>query len=404
MRIDPRHLLLLLFALGALGATPGCGERAPRTLVLEGEVMGTTWHAQIVETQAPADAATLRRGIVAAFDAVDAAMSTWKPASELSRFNAARSTDWVPVSAPTAEVVALAREVSARSGGAFDVTVGPLVDLWGFGAAPRTALPSEEELAAARADVGWRLLEVRASPPALRKQRPGVAADLSGIAKGHALDRAMAFLHEAGCRHALVELGGEVRASGRRADGTGWRVGIERPSPDGGAVEAVARLEDRALATSGDYRRYVVEDGRRLSHILDPRTGRPKRHALASVTVVAPRAAEADAWATALLVLGPDEALALARREGLAALLLVWEGERLVARATPGFPEGRPGASRTESEPPRQADLGALVLVTFVIMVLAGAALAARRAGGCGQDCRTCTAERPACHRRRSTP
>ncbi|NVB41582.1 FAD:protein FMN transferase [Pseudenhygromyxa sp. WMMC2535] len=274
--------------------------------------------------------------------AVNAEMSTYLEDSALSRFNAAGAGEPFAASAHLIAVVAAAKDISERSSGAFDVTVGPLVDAWGFGPDPRQRRELEaDEIAALRARVGDEKLRVDVDAGVLEKSVAGLRVDLSAIAKGHGCDRVAAVLDGLGFERYMVEVGGEVRARGLNPEGEPWRIGIERPTADAEgarAVQAILPLRDACAATSGDYRNYWEVDGVRYSHTVDPRTGRPIEHSLASVTVVHPdSAALADGWATALNVLGPDEGLALAKSEGLAAYFLVREAEGFSVRQTSAF-------------------------------------------------------------------
>ncbi len=307
--------------------------------------MGTTW---AVTLNAPGlsahDRAQAREAIQASLDAVDGAMSTWDSASELARFNAFRGSDPFPLSAETLSVLGLAREVAAATDGAFDPTVRPLVAAWGFGAGARVPgqEPGESELAALRARVGFRQLELERATGSARKHHPELELDLSAIAKGFGVDRVAQVLQERGYADFLVEVGGELRAQGERPGGGRWRLAVERPEAGGRAVFAVVALSDRALATSGDYRSFYQAGGRRRSHIIDPRTGRPVEHGLASVSVVDPSAAVADAWATALMVLGPVEGFLLAEKRGLAAYFIERSPSGSYrSRATAAFPPSR---------------------------------------------------------------
>jgi FAD:protein FMN transferase len=310
-------------------ALAGCGPRE-HTLTLAGPTMGTSWSVQLPRPPAGVDQAALYAGITAVLEEVNARMSTYQADSELSRFNAAESTDWFPVSDELVRLVDTALAVSTLSDGAFDVTVGPLVNLWGFGPEVQAdELPAQAEIDAALVRVGWTLLHTRTEPPALRKDRPDVYVDLSAIAKGHGVDRVAAVLEAAGVRDYLAEIGGELRGRGVNAEGEPWRIAVERPDPGRRAVLRVVALTDQAMATSGDYRNFFELDGRRYSHSIDPATGRPVDHQLASVTVLAERCGEADAWATALLVLGPEQGRALADERGLAALFVERIGEEL---------------------------------------------------------------------------
>ena len=268
-------------------------------------------------------AGDVEAAVVHELQQVDAQLSTWRPDSEVARFNTSAAGDWFPVSAPVAALTIEALALSRRSGGAFDLTVAPLVQLWGFGSdAPANGFtPSSEAIAAVMQRVGWRNLEARPDPPALRKRFAGLSLDFSAIGKGQGVDRVAERLEGLGCHSYLVDIGGEVRTLGQGPKGGSWRIGVEQP--DGSAPRWILRLSGQSAATSGDYRNFRMLDGRRLSHVVDPRTGEPVRHALASVTVVAASAAQADGLATAILVLGPDAGWGFARAERVAALLLV---------------------------------------------------------------------------------
>ena len=337
-----RRLLPLFLAilLGLTIHTLWCTD--PPRVVLAGETMGTTWAVTLNAPDLSSDdRAQARVAIQASLDAVDGAMSTWDPASELSRFNALRASDAFPLSAETLGVLQLAAEVAAASDGAFDPTVRPLVAAWGFGAGARVPGqgPEGEELAALRARVGFGLLELDAATGTARKRNPELELDLSSVAKGFGVDQVARALLQLGYSDFLIEVGGEVRAQGERTGGGDWRLAVERPEPDGRAVFAVVELTDQSLATSGDYRSFYEAGGRRLTHIIDPRTAQPIAHDLASVSVVAPSAAVADAWATALMVLGPEAGFAVAERQGLAAYFIVrTRSGAYQSRATESFP------------------------------------------------------------------
>ena len=344
--------LVLLLLLAASIHRLACAPPPLSQAEFSGESMGTSWSVKlaVVDLDA-AERAEIKRAIESELRAVDEAMSTWQPESELSRFNAHGSTEPFPASTEILAVFRIASEVSELSGGAFDVTVGPVVTAWGFGATDRIpAPPPPEELDGLRERVGHRLVEVQSG--ALRKSRGDVVCDLSAIAKGFAVDRVAEALSQRGYRDHLVEVGGEIRARGQRLDGGAWRVAIERP--DAGARDAfdVLPLRDVALATSGDYRNFYESGGRRYSHTIDPRTARPIEHALASVSVLHRDAVYADALATALNVLGSEAGYSLAEREGLAALFIVHEaGTAFSARATPAFEAARAGAGEAADLP-----------------------------------------------------
>ena len=281
----------------------------------------------------------LRVAIQGRLDEMEGRMSHYRADSELSRFNRARTTEPRPMSRETLGVIAEALAASRASGGAFDVTVGPLVAAWGFGPEGRArAAPAEARLAEIRSRVGFGLLEVDPAASTLRKLREDVVIDLAAIAKGYAVDAIASLLGEFGFDHHLVEIGGELRARGTNEAGAAWRVAIERPVPGIPEAQRIVPLSDAALATSGDYRNFYDLDGVRVSHTIDPRTGRPVTHGLRSVSVIAVRCAPADARATALHVLGPDDGHALAVEQGWAALFVTDDGAgRLVERETPAF-------------------------------------------------------------------
>lgn len=329
-----RGLLVPLALVLLLG---GCSS--PREqVVLHGATMGTTYNVQLVDPPHRVEPAALQDRVDDVLADINAAMSTYDAGSELSRFNASSSTDWYAVSAELAGVVAAALDVSEASGGAFDVTVGPLVNLWGFGPADGPGVPpNPEQVSAVKLRTGYGKLDARLSPPALRKSVPDLYVDLSAIAKGYGVDRVAALLNVAGVEDYLVEIGGELRARGLNARGEPWRIAVERPDPAGRTVQQVVALTDAAMATSGDYRNFFEAGGTRYSHTIDPATGRPVTHDLASVTVLGADAMHADAHATALLVMGVDGGLQFARTAGLAVLFISRTGTGFETRATPAW-------------------------------------------------------------------
>lgn len=338
----------LVLGCGLLSACAPPGPPPP----LRGATMGTVYTVKVTALPATLSQAELQALVERELQRVNAAMSTYDPQSEISRFNQHRGDDWFPVGRDLAEIVLRARDVGARTAGAFDITVGPLVEAWGFGATgPRDSPPSGAELAAARTVIGMDRLSQRVDPPALRKSVAALQIDLSAIAKGYAVDRVAAALDAAGIHNYLVEIGGELRIRGRRHDGAMWRVGIEQPAPDGRRVQrALPMHRDGAVATSGDYRNFFETNGQRYAHIIDPRTGMPAKHQLASVTVIADNCETADAWATALSVLGTRDGYRLAENEGLAALFMEREGETFAERPTQAFDAWLSAADQSPQE------------------------------------------------------
>lgn len=319
---------------------------APDVLVVTGETMGTTYQIRVAGDGL---GSRLERDVAAMAEArlgqIDAWMSNWNPDSDVSRFNEHASTDPFPVAYETASLVAFAVELCKWTGGAYDISVGPLVSLWGFGQGARIgAPPTAEEIDEALGHMGARLLRVgRGSPGSqgfLRKADPALRIDLSSIAKGYGVDFLADGLLELGRYDFMVEIGGEVYAAGERPGGGAWRLAIEKPLDEGRAIQSIVELSNQGMATSGDYRIFYREEGRRVSHTIDPRTGRPVEGGPASVTVIANSATQADAWATALMVLGEGDGFDLAEEWEIAAMLLVrGEGDAIEAKQNRFFPE-----------------------------------------------------------------
>lgn len=347
-----RNAALALVAVAALGwyahrsltcpPAPGSGADAPSpaqasVAKFEGKSMGASYHVTLTGTLSKEAVLRAHKAVEAALEDVNTKMSTYREDSELSRFNRHPGTDPFPVSADTAEVFRIALAVSEQSDGAFDITVGPLVNAWGFGPDPEGPPPDDAAIAVLRERVGWRLVSVDAENR-LTKARPDVYCDLSAVAKGYAVDKAAEALERRGITDYMVEVGGEVRALGLNPKGGAWRIGVEKPVTGGQSVQEVVLLESGGLATSGNYRNFRVVDGARRSHTLDPKTGKPVIHALASASVLHPSCAWADAYATALMVLGPEAGRAFAEKQGLAVSLLVHAGEdRFDTVNTPAF-------------------------------------------------------------------
>ena len=301
-------------------------DPAAAIVALDGETMGTTWRV-LFACPPRLGVAALHARIVARLDGLVAEMSHWQPGSLLSRFNRSPAGSWTALPPDFASVIAAGLRIAEASDGAFDPALGRLVDLWGFGPPGPAAPPSPDDVASARAASGWRRLAFDAGARRLR-QPGGLALDLSGIAKGHAVDALADLLAAAGVRHCLVEVGGELAGRGVRPDGEPWWVDLETPP---GTTPAPLRigLHQLAVATSGNYRRG--------DHNLDASTGRPAGNGVASVSVVDTSAMIADAWASAVAVLEPEAGIDLARRQGLAARIIMQSDERTAERLSPAL-------------------------------------------------------------------
>lgn len=334
-------------SFGGVGhAAPHAPVRAPDSTALQtlaGEAMGTTWSVRLCNPQF-APVAPVRAAIEEALALVVRQMSNWEPESEVSRFNRAPAGSWHALSPEFFAVLQAARHWALASGGAFDVGVGALVDRWGFGPRPDphadhsapAAMPLAPELAALRpTDAGLVLRD----DSMLALQPGGLQLDLSGIAKGYAVDLVVDTLRAQGWTDFLVEVGGELRASGTRPGGQPWRVAVADEAK--GPARALP-LKDMAVATSGDHWHAFDHGGRRYSHTIDPRTGEPVAHALASVTVLHAECMHADTLATVLTVLGPVEGLAFATQQGVAALLCERTVQGPVWTPSPAFTERFP--------------------------------------------------------------
>lgn len=292
-------LLLLLLS--------GC-SRDDQPVVLCGRTMGTTWSLRVDG----GDGTISQKEIQQQLDSWESIISHWRTDSAISRFNSSTSTDWVAMPAELVEVVELAQQISGDTDHALDITLAPLIDLWGFGApGRRDSPPTDAEIAGAKLKCGWQHLHTRQDPPALRKAIPELSINVSAVAEGWAMDHLAQHLKTTGISRFLLEIGGEVLARGE------WRVGIQTPAAPPGESAQTLLLKDQSIATSGVYRQHFSADGKEYAHILDPRTGRPIEHKLASVSVIHSSAAQADGFATALLVLGPQAGRQLAEKLGL---------------------------------------------------------------------------------------
>ena len=339
VRLKTRYLAWIVLLL-----THSQCHASPTATILTGPTMGTRWTVKITDRLPPEiTAASLRQEIVDRLAEINEQMSTYISSSEVMQFNAAASGEWFEVSQPTAELVTRALEVGELTGGAFDITVGPLVRLWNFGTdrgvavATEIELPNDNAITGALAQVGQQHLSVRADPPALKKAICGLEVDLSAIAKGFATDQVGELLKEHGLNDFVVEIGGEVVTRGKPASDRLWQIAIESPPEANRRLHTIVPLDNLALATSGDYRNFFVHEGKHYAHIIDPHTGQPVGHNLAAVSVLHKSCLYADAFSTGLLVMGAEKGYDWATQNDIAALFLVRSGSGIQERVTPAW-------------------------------------------------------------------
>ncbi len=311
-----------------------------QALQIHGRTMGTSYTVKLLNLPNDWEAVKTRQAIAKILDQLHTQMSTYNPNSEISKFNTSQSTDWFPVSKDMCAIVAESLRISKLTDGAFDITVGPLVNLWGFGAKDtHNEPPSKTTIEAAMRQIGYQYLQARCDghkPIALRKTKPNIQISLAAIAQGYGADRVADYLDRLGVQDYLVDVGGELRGHGVNAYGKSWRIGIQRPIPGSyGEAERIVHIKDCALATSGTYRNFFTKDSKNYSHTIDPKTGMPVTHNLVSVTIMTSSAAVADALATALSVLGPKPGYNLAIQQEWAVIFMVQDAGKLRIRVTP---------------------------------------------------------------------
>ncbi|WP_353618834.1 FAD:protein FMN transferase [Tropicibacter sp. R16_0] len=313
------------FILSSLALAAAC---KPGTAALEitGKTMGTTYNVVALDASGQVKDADLRAAIDGALAEVNQQMSNWDPRSEISRFNAQTGTDTVTVSDNLANVMQAAETVNIASEGRFDTTMGPLIELWGFGANGSAPVPGDADIRAAQARSGHgNTLKVGGST--LQKTQGDAQVYLAAIGKGYGADHVGRAIEALGIKDYMVEIGGDLYASGKNASGLPWQIGIEKPAALSGGVMEVVGISGLGMASSGDYRNYFEKDGQRYSHIIDPATGRPITHKTASATVLADNSMLADAWATAMLILGRERGLEIAEAQNLAVLFIERDAE-----------------------------------------------------------------------------
>lgn len=305
---------------------------------IEGSAMGTSYHIKLALTPAQVEQKDrLAAAIAGVLEDVENKMSTYRSQSELSRFNTAPIDTWIPVSDDTLKVVSVALSLSQRSQGAYDITVGPLVNLWGFGPPHHEdKVPTQAEIDAAAKLVGYQKLEIDSLNKQWKKSS-ALYVDLSSIAKGFGVDKVIELIEQEGIHHALVEIGGEIRSIGKKVEDQSWRIAIESPTAHERNIQRIVNINDIAVATSGDYRNYFEKDGKRYSHTIDPATAYPITHTLASVSVVAENCMIADGLATTLMVLGPEKGFKFARDNSLAVFMIIKGANGFEERFTDEF-------------------------------------------------------------------
>ncbi|OOZ41599.1 hypothetical protein BOW52_04420 [Solemya elarraichensis gill symbiont] len=333
--------MLVLVSLFLLAA---CSNER-QAVELNGSTMGTGWSVKYWSDETLPDNRQVQQAIQSQLDRLEQMMSTYRTDSDISRFNHSTSTEWQQVPAELAEVTSAALGISALADGAYDITVEPLVELWGFGPVKTNGKkPSAGEVERALQNVGYRKLSVNQHPPQLKKRHANLSIDLSSIAKGYAVDLVAEQLQALGIPNYMLEVGGELTTKGQSERGTPWRIAIEKPIDGMPSVQLVIEPDNMGVATSGDYRNYYEDDaGMRFSHTIDPVTGMPVKNRMASVTVIMPSVMQADGYATALMALGLDRAIELAEKNTIAAYFIIRNGRELHTEATSEFAEYIPG-------------------------------------------------------------
>ncbi|HHL19651.1 MAG TPA: FAD:protein FMN transferase [Thiothrix sp.] len=330
------HILPLLLLLSAFNA---CSTETKQPIAtLMGTTMGTQWHIKlhpIPENKLAQLKHTLEQQLIA----INNTFSTYQTDSAISRFNRFKSKEAFAVSAEFVTVINAAQSVSKASQGAFDITIAPLINLWGFGKAFKVSIPTDQQIETAKRTVGFQHLIVQTSPPALYKTIPSLHIDLSAIAKGYAVDQLATTLEQHGIQNYMVEIGGEIRLKGRNAYGNNWQIAIQKPdATQSEHTQQLISLAQTAIATSGDYYNYFEANGKRYSHTINPISGKPITHNLASVTVLHRSAMMADAYATALSVLGAEKGMALAEHLHLAVTMLIRDDKHFISKTSSHFP------------------------------------------------------------------
>ena len=333
MKIIQFYILLLMILV-----LFGCQQSSPET-ELSGEAQGTTYHIKLVMTDVATPIDEIKRLVTDTLAEIDAQMSNYREDSEISRINQQELDTWLPVSKEIVGLLAIAKTVYERSNGCYDLTVKPLFDLWGF-SRHQNRVPSDQEIANVLPHIGMSLLEIDTVNQKIRKKDPKIKIDLSSIAQGYSVGVLAKRIEALGVHNYLVEIGGEMMVKGRKASGNDWHVGLETPNPlsrELGKVIDITEQRGTAVMTAGTYRNFFEDKGQSYSHIINPKTGRPVTHHLLSVTVMHDDPAWADAWDTALLCVGEQEAMRITEAENLKVLLIYEQEKKLVEYPSKAF-------------------------------------------------------------------
>ncbi|PCI66304.1 MAG: lipoprotein ApbE [Piscirickettsiaceae bacterium] len=340
MSIKHRPVKNSLFLTGffILVALTGCESPSTSSIVFSGETMGTTYHIKISSESNQESIALLKQGVDELLVGVNQIFSTYIATSEVSKFNKNRSIEASKQSMALISLLEEAFRISNMTDGAYDVTVGPLVNLWGFGPEFKEEdVPSEQEILDTLKNIGYTKVVLDADRQTIKKLNPRIYIDFSSIAKGYGVDQVASYIEAKGYVNYMVEIGGEMLVRGINEEQTKWRIAVEKPDASGRSIHRIINVTDTAIATSGDYRNFFEKGGMRFSHTINPKTGKPVQHDLAAVTVLADKSMTADAWATAFMVLGGKKGYDLAIENDIAVLFLIKEGDNLKEMMTPSF-------------------------------------------------------------------
>ena len=331
-------VLCLIAGILLLNACDERNQSSSPIVTLSGFTMGTSYNIKLNHETDNIDSKLLKSDIDEILLQLNNQMSTYQEDSELSKINQSQTLEWINISADLFTVINTAISISNKTTGVFDITIGPIVNLWGFGPTEQTEqIPTDENIAATLESTGYQYLHLRKSPLALKKDKEDIYIDLSGIAKGYAVDKIAARLDQEAINNYMVEIGGEIKVKGVNHQNIPWQIGIERPVIGHRSAQKIINLDNLAMATSGDYRNYFEKNGIYYSHAINPKTGRPVTHQLTSVTIFHETAMYADALATALLVMGPEAGKQLAEQENWAAFFIIRNKNNFIEIKTKAF-------------------------------------------------------------------